>query len=133
MASEEQASCDCGCHGMPVRFLFPWSSLPSASSVFVLPCSRDSATWRREMIEEATAQPTVIRNSRGLSINGTRITLYDVMDYVKAGWSPETIREWLRLTDRQLSDVFSYIDRNREEVEREYEQTLADAEEIRRY
>ena len=29
-------------------------------------------------------QPAIIRTERGLTISGTRITLYDVMDYVAA-------------------------------------------------
>ena len=34
-------------------------------------------------------QPRVVRTERGLSIAGTRITLYDVMDYLKADWPPK--------------------------------------------
>jgi hypothetical protein len=37
------------------------------------------------MTENINAQATIVRTSRGLSIAGTRITLYQVMDYVKAG------------------------------------------------
>ena len=51
------------------------------------------------MSETGELQPAVVRNKRGLSINGTRITLYDVMDYLQAGLSPEEIQEWLPLTD----------------------------------
>lgn len=40
------------------------------------------------MTETAVARPTVIRTSRGLSIAGTRITLYSIMDYLYAGWPP---------------------------------------------
>ena len=29
-------------------------------------------------------QPAIIRTERGLTISGTRVTLYDVMDYVAA-------------------------------------------------
>jgi hypothetical protein len=29
-------------------------------------------------------QPVVVRTERGLSISGTRTTLYQVMDYIKA-------------------------------------------------
>lgn len=32
------------------------------------------------MIEEASPQTTVVRTSRGLSIAGTRITLYDMVE-----------------------------------------------------
>lgn len=78
-------------------------------------------------------QPTVIRNSRGLSIAGTRITLYDIMDYVTEHWEPERIRAWFKLTDRQINDVMRYIHEHREDVEKEYQEVLAYAEEIRQY
>jgi hypothetical protein len=57
------------------------------------------------MSETATSQPTVVRTDRGLSIAGTRITLYHVMDYVTAGWPPHLIRDWLNLTEQQIQDV----------------------------
>lgn len=85
------------------------------------------------MTDDTDRQPTVIRNSRGLSIAGTRITLYDVMDYVTASWPPKLIRDWLDLTDTQIADVMQYISEHRAEVEAEYRQVLKDAEEERRY
>ena len=68
--------------------------------------------------------PTVIRTGRGLTVAGTRITLYAIMDYVKAGWPSHLIRDWLQLTDRQIEDVMAYIDTHREEVEAEYQLVL---------
>ena len=50
------------------------------------------------MHEVTEAQTTVVRNQRGLSITGTRITLYDVMDYVKDNWPAQLIQYWLGLT-----------------------------------
>jgi len=44
------------------------------------------------MTENPNTQAAIVRTSRGLSIAGTRITLYQVMDYVKAGWPPELIQ-----------------------------------------
>ncbi len=85
------------------------------------------------MARETTTQPTVVRTSRGLSIAGTRITLYSIMDYVIAGWPPRLIRDRLNLTDQQLSDALAYIAEHRTEVEAEYQQVLKDAEESRRY
>lgn len=73
-------------------------------------------------------QKTIIRTERGLTISGTRITLYDVLGYLKQDWSPKTIREWLNLTELQMSDVLDYIESNQEEVEGEYNQVLANAE-----
>lgn len=75
----------------------------------------------------------VIRTERGLSIAGTRITLYDVMDYLKADWPPGLIRQWLDLTEQQMADVMMYIEEHGAEVEAEYQQVLAYATEVRRY
>jgi uncharacterized protein (DUF433 family) len=80
-----------------------------------------------------TENRTVVRTSRGLSVVGKRITLYDIMDYVKAGWATEEIRDVLRLTDEQINDCLDYIETNREEVEAEYQQVLREAEENRKY
>jgi len=85
------------------------------------------------MTENSNAQDTIIRTSRGLSIAGTRITLYQVMDYVKAGWPPELIQHWLDLSDQQIADAMDYIATHRSEVEAEYEMVLQQAEESRQY
>jgi len=77
--------------------------------------------------------PTVVRTGRGLTIAGTRTTLYGVMDYLKAEWPPELIREWLDLTEEQLTGVMDYIEKHREQVEAEYETVLRQADENRRY
>jgi uncharacterized protein (DUF433 family) len=78
-------------------------------------------------------QPTVIRTGRGLTIAGTRITLYQILDYVKAGWPPEQIQYLHRLTDEQMADTLGYIESQRAEVEAEYQIVLRRAEEIRSY
>lgn len=85
------------------------------------------------MTTVANEHPTMIRTERGLSIAGTRITVYDVMEYVTAEWPPQLIRARLDLTDQQMTDVMSYIDLHRAEVEAEYQTVLQTAQEIRRY
>lgn len=85
------------------------------------------------MTTRATTNPTVVRTERGLTIAGTRITLYSVMDYVKEDWPPKLIRDWLNLTDDQLTGAMEYIAEHRDEVEAEYQQVLREAEEIRAY
>jgi uncharacterized protein (DUF433 family) len=87
----------------------------------------------KTMTETDTLQPTIIRTGRGLTIAGTRTTLYLVMDYITADWSPSQIQECLRLSDRQLADVLEYIEAHREEVEAEYQLVLRQAEEHRQY
>ena len=85
------------------------------------------------MSETTTSQTTVVRNSLGLAIVGTRITLYDIMDYLTNDWPPKLIQHWLNLSDKQMADVMAYIENNRAEVEAEYQQVLKQAEEIRQY
>jgi len=82
---------------------------------------------------ESDAQTTVVRTSRGLVIAGTRITLYDVMDYLTANWPPELTRDWFNLTDQQMTDVVDYIETHRAEVEAEYQLVLQQAEQVRHY
>ncbi len=58
-------------------------------------------------------QTEIIRTERGLTIAGTRITLYDVMDYVTAQYPPKFIRVMLSLTDEQVNAALSYIETHR--------------------
>jgi len=83
------------------------------------------------MTATSSGSPTVVRTERGLTIAGTRITLYDVMDYVTAGWPPKLIRDRLDLTDRQIADAMAYIEDHRAEFEAEYQTVLREAEGIR--
>jgi uncharacterized protein (DUF433 family) len=85
------------------------------------------------MTDNAMPQPTVVRTSRGLSIAGRRLTLYSIMDYLQAGWPPHLIRDEFNLTDKQINDVMEYIETHREEVEKEYQAVLQEAEKNRQY
>ena len=78
-------------------------------------------------------EATVVRTERGLTIAGTRITLYNIMDYVTVGYPAEHIQHLYNLTDAQTADVLTYIADHRAEVEAEYQQVLHDAEETRHY
>jgi uncharacterized protein (DUF433 family) len=51
----------------------------------------------------------IIRTERGLTIAGTRITLYDVMDYLTEQYPPKFIGAMLDLTAQQVSAALSYI------------------------
>ncbi|NEP12593.1 MAG: DUF433 domain-containing protein [Symploca sp. SIO2C1] len=78
-------------------------------------------------------QPTIIRTERGLTIAGTRITLYDVMDYLRAQYPHKFICALFRLTDEQINAVLVYIEANRAEVEAEYRLVLEEAKELQHY
>ena len=81
-----------------------------------------------------TNPPTaIVRAERGLTIAGTRMTLYDVLGHLEAGWTPKLLRHWLPLTAEQIDLALSYIDAHRAEVEAEYQTVLQTAQEIRSY
>ena len=79
------------------------------------------------------AKSSIVRTGRGLTIGGTRTTLYSLMDYVEADWPPDLIRAWLDLSEPQMTAAMDYIESHREEVETEYRTVLRQAEENRRY
>lgn len=85
------------------------------------------------MTQLPTEQAAIIRTERGLTISGTRITLYDVIDYLKAAYPPKLIREKLGLSDQQIHTALAYIKTHAAEVEAEYQQGLQTALEIRHY
>ncbi|MCU0546983.1 MAG: DUF433 domain-containing protein [Oscillatoriaceae cyanobacterium Prado104] len=79
-------------------------------------------------------EPTaIVRTERGLSIAGTRITIYDIMDYVTAQYPPKFIRGLFDLTESQINAALAYIEANRADVEAEYQMVLKEAEELRLY
>ena len=85
------------------------------------------------MTSSSNEKATIARTERGMTIAGTRITLYDVMDYVTEQYPPKFIRAMLNLTDEQINAALSYIETHRQEVEAEYQLVLKEAEELRQY
>ena len=100
----------------------------------VMAKQKSSVKTRESVMNVTTTQhSTVVRNNWGLSIAGTRITLYDIMDYLKADWPPRLIRNWLNLTEKQMADAMEYIEKHRSEVEHEYQLVLENSEKLRQY
>ncbi|MBE9059420.1 DUF433 domain-containing protein [cf. Phormidesmis sp. LEGE 11477] len=75
----------------------------------------------------------IVRTERGLTIAGTRITLYDVMDYVSTQYPKAFIRSLLNLTENQVNFALAYIEANRSEIEAEYQLVLKQAEKNQKY
>ncbi|MGH9802540.1 MAG: DUF433 domain-containing protein [Blastocatellia bacterium] len=79
-----------------------------------------------------TTNPLIEILPRGPSIAGTRITVYSVMDSIKANCSKEEILAHLpRISSEQLDAVYEYIEQHREEVEAEYALILQNEAEAR--
>ncbi|AFY34713.1 DUF433 domain-containing protein [Calothrix sp. PCC 7507] len=85
------------------------------------------------MTSVSDEQVAIIRTERGLTITGTRISLYDVIDLLKAHYPPKLIRDTFNLTDAQINVALSYIEANQAQIEAEYQEVLQTREEIRQY
>ncbi len=66
----------------------------------------------------------IIDRGRGPELAGTRVTVYCVMDYVRAGDAPSRIAEELDLSEQQVHAALEYIMAHRDEVEAQYEAIL---------
>jgi len=83
---------------------------------------------------EVNVAPGIIRRKdRGLCVEGTRITLYLIMDHLKEGWPPQLLRDQLLLSEEQMDQVMEYIDSHRDEFEAEYKEVVRKCEERERY
>jgi uncharacterized protein (DUF433 family) len=71
-----------------------------------------------------TLEAAIIDRGRGPEIAGTRITVYDVMDYLKDGWPRDRIAALFRLSSRDVQAAIEYIERRREQVEADYARIL---------
>jgi uncharacterized protein (DUF433 family) len=77
--------------------------------------------------------PTVVRTDRGLTVEGTRLTLYSIMECLWGGWTEDEVRDHYELTEQQMHDILTYVEEHRAAFQAEYEQVLQDAEETRGY
>jgi uncharacterized protein (DUF433 family) len=71
----------------------------------------------------------IVKTGRGPEIAGTRITVYDVIEYYKAGRHRDMIAVTLGLSSRQVEAAIRYIEEHRDEVMASYERNM---ERIRR-
>lgn len=72
----------------------------------------------------------IIRTERGLTISGSRISLYDVMDLLRADYPPKLIRDRFNLTEAEINVALAYIADHPVAVEAEYEEVRATREDI---
>jgi len=66
----------------------------------------------------------LIDRGRGPEIAGTRITIYDVLDYHRAGWHPTAIAATLDVSSQQVQAALQYIADNETEVMARYQEIL---------
>ena len=66
----------------------------------------------------------IIDRGRGPELQGTRVTVYRILDYVREGSTPERMAAELDLTDEQVKAALDFIAANRAEADEEYEKIL---------
>jgi uncharacterized protein (DUF433 family) len=67
----------------------------------------------------------IIDRGRGPEIAGTRITVYDVLDYLQEGWRYDQIAGLFRLPPDEIHAAIQYIEDHKEVVMTTYQQILA--------
>lgn len=90
--------------------------------------------------QQRQTEPIIRRTERGLSVSGSRITLYDVMDYYGKqlerynGDPLGYVRYALpALSEEEVQAAGEYIEAHRPEVEKEYQEVLKRAKETEQY
>ncbi len=63
----------------------------------------------------------IINRGRGPEIEGTRITVYDVLDYARQGWHRDHIAALFRLSSRDIQAALDYIDQHQDDVMASYQ------------
>ena len=71
----------------------------------------------------------IVKTGRGPEIVGTRITVYDIIEYHRAGRHRDEIAMILSLSSHQVEAALRYIEEHRDEVMANYERNM---ERIRR-
>src|SRR5713101_8798893 len=66
----------------------------------------------------------IIDRGRGPEIDGTRITVYDILDYLDEGWHHSQIAAFFRLSTDQVLAAFRYSEEHKAEVTAEYAKML---------
>lgn len=70
------------------------------------------------------SEPRIVDRGDGPRIDGTRITVYTVLEYLRAGRTREWIAAMLNLSSRQVQAAMDFIRDNATEVNAEYERIL---------
>ena len=70
-------------------------------------------------------EPRIVDRGDGPKIEGTRITVYTVLEYLRAGRTRDWIAALLNLSSRQVQAAMDYIRDHEADVNAEYEIILA--------
>ena len=85
------------------------------------------AEQEQPMLENRRTIPEarIVDRGDGPKIEGTRITVYTVLEYLKHGRSRDWIAAFLRLSSAQVQAAMDYVRDNESRVNAEYEKIMA--------
>ena len=66
----------------------------------------------------------IIDRGRGPEVEGTRVTVYRIMDFIREGSSADRIATELNLTEEQVCVALAYIAAHNRDVAAEYDKIL---------
>jgi uncharacterized protein (DUF433 family) len=66
----------------------------------------------------------LVDRGRGPEIAGTRITIYDILDYTNQNWHHTAIAAWLHISSPQVRAAIQYIEEHKDEVMANYQEML---------
>jgi uncharacterized protein (DUF433 family) len=70
-------------------------------------------------------EPRIVNRGDGPKIEGTRITVYTVFEYLREGCSRDSIAATLNLSSRQVEVAMDYIREHEASVAADYEEIMA--------
>ena len=77
------------------------------------------------MPDPTTTDAVIINRGRGPEIAGTRITVYDILDYTTKDWEQSAIADLFRLSLEQVAAAVDYIEAHEDELMPKYQEMLA--------
>jgi uncharacterized protein (DUF433 family) len=66
----------------------------------------------------------IINRGRGPEIAGSRITVFDILDYLQEGWPTAEIARLFHLNTSQVDAAIRYIELHKDEVMEDYQRIL---------
>jgi uncharacterized protein (DUF433 family) len=66
-------------------------------------------------------EPRIVERGDGPKIDGTRITVYTILEYLRLGRSRDWMAAFFRLSSRQIQAAIDYIREHESEVNAEYD------------
>ena len=83
-----------------------------------------ASAQKRLKRDDPMKEARIVDRGRGPEIEGTRLTVYEIFEYRRAGWERDAIAATVRLSSRQVQAALDYIQEHEVEVSAAYERAM---------